>query len=207
MSNVKLYFDGGLTVVDSSRRLYIGYHIVSDQQIAGKTSHVFGIVLDENPDIPMTAIAAEYGALLAGLDYLLNNGYTGPINVYGDSTSVINQINGTAKCGKSYITGLRDAARSSLSKFKDYTVTWIPREENKEADAAGKATAYALASASIAKNIVSAINAPENNTISLPMTITPENFLKTAAEKRLIRNYRKMTPVKQRALEALTSVM
>lgn len=201
---LELYFDGGLTTVKGSRRLYVGYHAVSDN-----IKKTFGTVLEEHDDIPVTPIAAEYGALLAGLEFLIAEGYKGKLNIYGDSDAVVKQIKGVIKCGKPYISALCNRALLYLEKFEDYAIEWIPREQNKEADASGRAAAYALASASVAESMVDAISekAPKKKPASLPLTITEENFLQTAAEKRLIKNYRSMTPARQRAIEALVQAI
>jgi probable phosphoglycerate mutase len=83
---------------------------------------------------------AEYRAILLGLKRLLDLGYQHEsIQWYNDSEFVMNQMQGTWKIrfGKAY-TELALEAKQLLKQFSNITFTWIPREENQEADALSK---------------------------------------------------------------------
>jgi len=78
---------------------------------------------------------AEYRALCLGLEWLIENGYQGnPVQVFGDSMLVINQMNGTwkARGGRYYSDYLR--AVELREQFDQVTFTWVRREQNQIAD-------------------------------------------------------------------------
>jgi ribonuclease HI len=79
---------------------------------------------------------AEYSALGFALRFLLDRGWTGGIEIRGDSKLVVNQITDRWACNKDHLRKLRDRCRELLKKISLGTVlTWIPREQNEYCDA------------------------------------------------------------------------
>ena len=79
---------------------------------------------------------AEYTGVIKALEWLLQNNCSDKqIIVKGDSKLVIFQIKGKYKVKASRIIPLYTLSMDLISKFKSIDFEWIPREENKEADA------------------------------------------------------------------------
>jgi ribonuclease HI len=78
---------------------------------------------------------AEYSGLKAILDYLLTHGLQfEPIEVFGDSNLVIQQMFGTWKIRAGYYVPIAMACKKLLSQFPRIRGQWIPREQNSIAD-------------------------------------------------------------------------
>jgi ribonuclease HI len=78
---------------------------------------------------------AEYSALIKGLEWLQANGFTNSqIVVRGDSSLVINQINGRFKVKAKRIVDLHKRARDLIQQFHNLRFEWVDRSKNKEAD-------------------------------------------------------------------------
>jgi len=80
---------------------------------------------------------AEYAGLVLGLRALQKH-HTGPIAVRGDSELVVKQINGEYKVKSEVLRGWWVEALAELAKFDHWTVKFVPRNQNQEADKAGK---------------------------------------------------------------------
>lgn len=81
-----------------------------------------------------TSNIAEYRALIAGLQGSLKVG-ANIIHVIGDSQLIIRQVTGIFKVNKPELKRHRDRVLELLENFEDYTIKWVPRRENKRADA------------------------------------------------------------------------
>jgi ribonuclease HI len=77
--------------------------------------------------------SAEYEALLAGLEFALNN-KVDYLAVFSDSRTVVNQVNGPWKSSGDLVDYCAKA-RQALNEFAGWQLSWVPREWNKEADA------------------------------------------------------------------------
>lgn len=75
---------------------------------------------------------AEYIALYTGL-MLLKEQNIKEVNIYMDSDLVVHQVNGLWKCKHPNMIQLCDKTKHLLKHFK-WTLSWISREKNKEAD-------------------------------------------------------------------------
>lgn len=83
---------------------------------------------------------AEYSGFKAILDYLLASGLQlEPIEIFGDSNLVIQQMFGRWKIRSGYYVPVALACRKLLSQFPSIRGQWIPREENSIADELSKA--------------------------------------------------------------------
>lgn len=76
---------------------------------------------------------AEYIALIAGLIECLRY-KPEKINIKSDSQLLVRQMDGTYKVKDSYLQKLQFIANRLLSLYKSVSFSYIPREENKEAD-------------------------------------------------------------------------
>ena len=75
---------------------------------------------------------AEYIALIEALKVARKMGAEG-VEVYGDSTIVVEQINGRWKVKDEKLKELRKEAYELLCLFKRWKVEWIPESENERA--------------------------------------------------------------------------
>jgi ribonuclease HI len=110
----------------------------SDDAIGG-----IGIVIDK-VGIPMARIAirlqnavtnneAEYLALIWALKFLSNK-KDYKINIYSDSQLVVNQYYGMWEVKSAKLWGLYDEVKTLAYEFRDLTLMWVRRENNKEAN-------------------------------------------------------------------------
>lgn len=81
---------------------------------------------------------AEYLALIAVLEFIVERNLTGKIIIMGDSQMAIYQMNGDMSIGKGGI--YREAALKAkeLGEKIEAEYRWIPRKQNQDADALSK---------------------------------------------------------------------
>ncbi len=83
---------------------------------------------------------AEYTALIKGLSRAkalkIKN-----LKIFLDSELIVKQIQGSYKVKSENLKALYHEALSHLKSFKSYTISHIPREQNKRADALAKKAA------------------------------------------------------------------
>jgi len=81
---------------------------------------------------------AEYMGLIELLKYILFSNVVGLVDIYGDSKVIINQVNGKWKCKSSNLRQYYNKALEHIQSIEDHgkavTITWVPREQNTEAD-------------------------------------------------------------------------
>jgi len=76
---------------------------------------------------------AEYAALVLLLEEILARGLAG-VSVRGDSQLVVNQVTGRWKVKEPRLQELAERAKELLKATRS-SLSWVPREENKDADA------------------------------------------------------------------------
>ena len=76
---------------------------------------------------------AEYQALLAALEYALSNHHL-RIHVQTDSELLALQIEGVYKVKNPGLKRLRDQAQQMIARLESFSISHVPREENREAD-------------------------------------------------------------------------
>lgn len=76
---------------------------------------------------------AEYWALIHALEKAIELNLR-EIEIYGDSTLVINQIKGINNPADKALISLNQKAKKLLGKFDSWNIKWLNREKNKEAD-------------------------------------------------------------------------
>ena len=82
---------------------------------------------------PATHNVAEYQALIEGLKLAREYGVQ-RIRVYMDSELVVDQVNGVSAVRQAHLKELYEEARSLVAQFKSFRISWVPREQNAEAD-------------------------------------------------------------------------
>jgi ribonuclease HI len=76
---------------------------------------------------------AEYTGLIYGLEAALDLGID-RIEVYSDSRLIVEQVNGRWQVRAIHLKELHDKAKRLLARFRSWTLDWIPRLMNAEAD-------------------------------------------------------------------------
>ncbi len=77
---------------------------------------------------------SEYRGLIYGLQGALKLGVD-IIHIHGDSQLIVKQITGAFKTKKQTLIDHRNYVLDLLDQFESYTIKWIPRNQNKRADA------------------------------------------------------------------------
>ncbi|KKN91276.1 hypothetical protein LCGC14_0221440 [marine sediment metagenome] len=134
MLEATLYFDGGI------RQDIMAYGwLLVDKTIVDLRN----CLSNDNKDVIAsgnktcgegTSNIAEYRALIAGLRGSLKCGVD-VIHIIGDSQLIIKQVTGVFKVKKPELKTHRDYVLELLNHFEDFTIKWVPRVENKRADA------------------------------------------------------------------------
>jgi ribonuclease HI len=124
---ITVYFDGLCYPKNPGGVAAYGYLVCRDGQIVHKG---FGAVGEGRG---MTNNVAEYEALMAAAQWLVDEGIEEKILIKGDSELVIKQMKGQYKVSsatsKKYVPEIKD-----LLQGRDVSFSWVPREENEEAD-------------------------------------------------------------------------
>jgi ribonuclease HI len=81
---------------------------------------------------------AEYYALIAALDYAAASGIQ-RLRVQSDSQLIVNQMKGLYKVKHPDLRPLHERAKKQAAGLAAFTIQYIPREQNREADAAANA--------------------------------------------------------------------
>lgn len=90
----------------------------------------------------MTNNLAEYTALIEAMKHLQNKGYTGAVEFRGDSQLIVNQMSGEWRINKDHLRQLNRQAQEIAKTFESVSYTWVPREQNEEADALSRKAYY-----------------------------------------------------------------
>jgi len=81
---------------------------------------------------------AEYYALIAALDYAAVKGIQ-RLRVYSDSQLIVNQMKGLYKVKHADLRPLHERARKQAAGLNAFSIQYVPREQNREADLAANA--------------------------------------------------------------------
>ena len=76
---------------------------------------------------------AEYYALIAALDYAAASGIK-RLRVYSDSQLIVNQIKGLYKVKHPDLRPLHERAKKQAATLEAFTIQYVPREQNRDAD-------------------------------------------------------------------------
>ncbi|MEM7816672.1 MAG: ribonuclease HI family protein [Candidatus Aenigmatarchaeota archaeon] len=119
---IKIYIDGAS--FGNPGKIGIGYLIYKDQQLLKTNSIFLGI---------QTNNFAEYMALIFSLIEVLSMNEK-KCEVFSDSKLLCEQINGKFKVKNKNIYPLYILVKNIISKFESFKLSYIERENNKEAD-------------------------------------------------------------------------
>ncbi len=81
---------------------------------------------------------AEYAGAISALEWLLRRGFRGPVVLRGDSQLVIRQMRGEYEVRADHLKAYHDRLEGLAKEFGRVAYDWIPREENRRADALSK---------------------------------------------------------------------
>jgi len=108
----------------------------------------YGVVIRRADGTPVEALGkyigrhtnnvAEYYALIAALDYAAAKGIK-RLRVLSDSQLIVNQIKGLYKVKHPDLRPLHERAKKQAAGLEAFTIQYIPREQNGDADAAANA--------------------------------------------------------------------
>jgi ribonuclease HI len=108
----------------------------------------YGVVLRRPDGAPLASLGkyigrhtnnvAEYYALIAALDYAAENGIK-RLRVQSDSQLIVNQMKGLFKVKHPDLRPLHERAKKMAATLEAFAIQYVPREQNREADAAANA--------------------------------------------------------------------
>ena len=130
---IEIFFDGAVWPMNPGGTGSIGVII----RINGEVVHTISKIIGKGA--LMTNNVAEYQSLIASLKYLQGHGLVNePIEAYGDSALVCYQMQGKWRIKKGIYRESALQCRELKKNFKDFTITWISRDKNVEADELSK---------------------------------------------------------------------
>lgn len=130
---ITVYFDGLCEPVNPRGIATYGYVVYRN---GDRIAEGCGVVGAGYKGDDVTNNVAEYTALIRALEWLVANGFSGSeLVVKGDSQLVIRQLEGVYAVRSPRIAPLHRRVVGLLSHFPVRKYVWIPREENREADA------------------------------------------------------------------------
>jgi acyl dehydratase/ribonuclease HI len=108
----------------------------------------YGVVIRRPDGTPLESLGkyigrhtnnvAEYYALIAALDYAAAKGIK-RLRVNSDSQLIVNQMKGLYKVKHPDLRPLHERAKKQAAALEAFTIQYVPREQNREADAAANA--------------------------------------------------------------------
>ena len=108
----------------------------------------YGVVIRRPDGTPLESLGkyigrhtnnvAEYYALIAALDYAAANGIK-RLRVHSDSQLIVNQMKGLYKVKHPDLRPLHERAKKQAAGLDAFAIQYVPRERNREADAAANA--------------------------------------------------------------------
>jgi ribonuclease HI len=108
----------------------------------------YGLVLRRPDGTPLESLGkyigrhtnnvAEYYALIAALDYAAANGIR-RLRVQSDSQLIVNQMKGLYKVKHPDLRPSHERAKKMAASLESFTIQYVPREQNREADEAANA--------------------------------------------------------------------
>jgi len=126
--NIQAWFDGSCAPVNPGGTAKFGIVIKANGEIIHSATGLVGT----GP--AMSNNVAEYAAVNAVMDYLIEEQITGEVTIYGDSMIVIRRLS-RGKVSKGLCTPYSQRAVGLKKQLLcTPTFVWIPRAENGEAD-------------------------------------------------------------------------
>ena len=126
-----MYFDGLCQPVNPGGVACFAYLVRHEGRVIRSD---YGLAA-EPYSMDATNNVAEYTALIRSLEWLKANHPDEELQIYSDSRLVVSQLNRDFKVKAERIIPLYRRAVELLRSFPKVEIRWIPREENREADA------------------------------------------------------------------------
>jgi ribonuclease HI len=130
---VRVYFDGACEPARGGGLATFGYTIEG----AGFDLEECGLAVRPYSE-RATNNVAEYAGAIQALERLHGLGYTGPVEVRGDSQLVIRQMRGEYEVRADHLRPYHDWLTALAGRFASVAWEWVPREQNQRADALSK---------------------------------------------------------------------
>ena len=128
---ITIFFDGGCEPKNPGGVSTWGYAVYQD---GNRIHEAYGLATKPF-DPSATNNMGEYTAALRAVEYLMEKDLTDEeIEIRGDSLLVVNQVEGKWKVKAANLRPLHTQIRKLLPSFHSIRFTWVPREENSEAD-------------------------------------------------------------------------
>jgi ribonuclease HI len=129
---IEVYFDGLCQPINPGGIACYAFLVRKE----GKIVHSDYGVAAEPYSKDSTNNVAEYTAIIKALEWISDHvRLEEPIRVFSDSRLVVSQLNGDFKIKSKRILPLYERAVALKNAITRLEVRWIPREENREADA------------------------------------------------------------------------
>jgi ribonuclease HI len=130
---VDVHFDGACERLGGSRVAAYGYSLEG----AGLQHEEFGLAVPPG-DPRATNNVAEYVGAIRALEWLAGHAFSGAVRLCGDSQLVVRQLRGEYRVLAEHLEPYHERLRRLVGRFADVEVVWVPREENRRADALSK---------------------------------------------------------------------
>lgn len=131
-ARLKVYFDGGIGKPNPGGLCTYGFAVY---EYGGKLLRTGNGVAEITDAKTRTNNTSEYHALGNALAWLIREKWNGHLEIYGDSQLIVNQVNGTWRCEEPTLVTLRDACVRGIARLGgNFSIHWIPREQNKLCD-------------------------------------------------------------------------
>jgi len=134
VERVRVHFDGACQTVGGRRVAGYGFVIAADGQ---PWHEEFGLAVPPGHD-RATNNVAEYVGAIRPLEWLLARGFTGPVEVVGDSQLVVRQMTGEYRVREEHLAPYHDRLAQLARQFARVEFRWVRREENLRADELSK---------------------------------------------------------------------
>lgn len=145
---VRVHFDGACDPPSGTGVATFGYHLEG----GGFLHEGWGLAVAPYSR-HSTNNVAEYVAAIRPLEWLLAHGYTNDVVMSGDSQLVVRQMTGQYEVRAEHLKAYHDHLAGLVTRFRHVEFHWVPREENRRADALSKlALDEAVASLAITRD-------------------------------------------------------
>ncbi len=130
---VVVHFDGACEPARGGGVAAYGFTIEGE----GRDREECGLAVRPNAPTATNNVAEYLGAIRA-LEFLARSGYSGPVEVRGDSQLVIRQSTGEYAVRTAHLKPLHDRLMELAQGFEEVRFRWVPRDANRRADALSK---------------------------------------------------------------------
>lgn len=127
ISKIKLFTDGGARSNPGDAGIgFVVIAVTPDAEIIlKKCGNYIGVATNNQ---------AEYQALEEGIKWLLDADILKPLEIFMDSKLIVNQIQGNFKVKNQELKKHWINAHNLLKRLPSFNISYIPREQNTEAD-------------------------------------------------------------------------